>query len=101
MEVFRVVPPGMIVWVSTNSNYVEKGVTEWSTLGGEMDGRIPKGNRLRIRLCGKDCWRLPLATKGVMTEKPPNGPPELIDVPIGEDSDAETYPILDGGQTLT
>jgi ribonuclease HI len=122
VEAFRVLPETMHVWVSTDSAYVKKRITEllpnWVRNGWRNSKKAAVANKTlwqklfemvgrhrmvewswvkdHSRILLNECADM-LATKGVENE-PSQGLVQYV-VPVGEDTDSREYVLNDGEET--
>jgi ribonuclease HI len=122
IEALRSLPEGMHVWVSTDSAYVKRGITEW--LPGQIKngwkdakcasvsnqtlwnalitavGRMPKVEWSWVKGRGgyllNECADM-LATKGINNDAPYSNVQYLPQ--IDEDTDTQVYELRDGEET--
>jgi ribonuclease HI len=122
VEALHILPADIHVWVSTDSAYVKKGITEWlpkwvrnhwrNSNGApvankslwdalvevvkqtrKVEWTLVKGHSgILLNACGDR-----LATKGVNNEQPPALVQYLV--PMGEDINAKVYELRDGEET--
>jgi ribonuclease HI len=124
VEALRFLPEGMNVCISTDSAYVERGVTEWVNGWAVNDWRTSTGAAVAHKSLWQNLLELKngyarlewswvkvqsgillsecadeLATKGVVNEQNPDWKMQFL-TEVGEDTDEEEHILRDGEETL-